>query len=50
MDVGATNGWRSTTSSRAELIERISAELPLEPRGELPRRGREALALHGRQR
>ena len=32
MDVGATNGWRlDDVVPAAELIERISAELPLEP-------------------
>jgi cyclic pyranopterin phosphate synthase len=44
MDVGQTNGWRlDDIVSAAEIIERISAELPLEPiesayRGEVARR------------
>src|SRR6187431_1218371 len=44
MDVGATNGWRlDDVVPAAELIERISAELPLEPaeanyRGEVAQR------------
>ena len=46
MDVGATNGWRlDDVVPAAELIERISAELPLEPaeanyRGEVAQRWR----------
>jgi cyclic pyranopterin phosphate synthase len=46
MDVGATNGWRLDDVVPArELIERISAELPLEPaeatyRGEVAQRWR----------
>ena len=48
MDVGATNGWRlDDVVPAAELIERISAELPLEPaeanyRGEVAQRWRYA--------
>jgi cyclic pyranopterin phosphate synthase len=48
MDVGATNGWRLDDVVPArELIERISAELPLEPaeasyRGEVAQRWRYA--------
>ena len=46
MDVGATNGWRlDDVVPAAEIIERISAELPLEPaeanyRGEVAQRWR----------
>ena len=46
MDVGATNGWRlDDVVPAAEMIERISAELPLEPadanyRGEVAQRWR----------
>jgi GTP 3',8-cyclase len=46
MDVGATNGWRlDEVVPAAEIVERISAELPLEPierryRGEVARRWR----------
>jgi cyclic pyranopterin phosphate synthase len=46
MDVGATNGWRlDDVVPAAELVARISAELPLEPvdpayRGEVARRWR----------
>jgi GTP 3',8-cyclase len=46
MDVGATNGWRlDDVVSAAEIIERIDAELPLEPlepryRGEVAKRWR----------
>jgi cyclic pyranopterin phosphate synthase len=46
MDVGATNGWRlDDVVPAGELIERISAELPLEPaeanyRGEVAQRWR----------
>ena len=46
MDVGATNGWRlDDVVPAAELVERIGAELPLEPveaayRGEVARRYR----------
>ena len=48
MDVGATNGWRlDDVVPAAEIVERISAELPLEPvepgyRGEVARRWRYA--------
>ena len=48
MDVGATNGWRlDDVVPAAEIIERISAELPLEPveanyRGEVAKRWRYA--------
>jgi GTP 3',8-cyclase len=48
MDVGATNGWRlDDVVPAAELVERISTELPLEPvdpayRGEVARRWRYA--------
>ena len=48
MDVGATNGWRlDDVVPAAEIIERISAELPLEPaeanyRGEVAQRWRYA--------
>ena len=48
MDVGATNGWRlDDVVPAAEMIERISAELPLEPaeanyRGEVAQRWRYA--------
>jgi cyclic pyranopterin phosphate synthase len=46
MDVGATNGWRlDDVVPAAEIVERIGAELPLEPveaayRGEVARRYR----------
>ena len=46
MDVGATNGWRlDDVVSAAEIVRRITAELPLEPadanyRGETARRWR----------
>jgi cyclic pyranopterin phosphate synthase len=46
MDVGATNGWRlDDVVPAAEIVQRISAELPLEPaeenyRGEVARRWR----------
>jgi len=46
MDVGATNGWRlDDVVPAAEIVERIAAELPLEPvdpayRGEVARRYR----------
>jgi cyclic pyranopterin phosphate synthase len=46
MDVGATNGWRlDDVVPAAEIVERISAELPLEPvepgyRGEVAQRWR----------
>jgi len=46
MDVGATNGWRmDDVVSAAEIVHRISAELPLEPadanyRGEVAQRWR----------
>ena len=46
MDVGATNGWRlEDVVPAAEIVERIGAELPLEPvdpayRGEVARRWR----------
>jgi cyclic pyranopterin phosphate synthase len=46
MDVGATNGWRlDDVVPAAEIVERISAELPLEPaeanyRGEVAKRWR----------
>jgi GTP 3',8-cyclase len=46
MDVGHTNGWRlDDVVPAAEIIERVSAELPLEPiesayRGEVARRFR----------
>src|SRR5689334_6112459 len=46
MDVGNTNGWRmDDVVSAAEIVERINAELPLEPveanyRGEVARRYR----------
>jgi cyclic pyranopterin phosphate synthase len=46
MDVGATNGWRlDDVVSAAEIVERISTELPLEPvdpgyRGEVAKRWR----------
>ena len=48
MDVGATNGWRlDDVVPAAEIVERISAELPLEPveanyRGEVANRWRYA--------
>ncbi len=48
MDVGATNGWRlDDVVSAAEIVERIDAELPLEPTepnypGEVARRWRYA--------
>jgi cyclic pyranopterin phosphate synthase len=48
MDVGATNGWRlDDVVPAAEIVERISAELPLEPvganyRGEVAKRWRYA--------
>jgi GTP 3',8-cyclase len=48
MDVGATNGWRlDDVVPAAEIVERISAELPLKPvepgyRGEVARRWRYA--------
>ena len=48
MDVGATNGWRlDDVVPAAEIVERIGAELPLEPvdpayRGEVARRWRYA--------
>jgi cyclic pyranopterin phosphate synthase len=48
MDVGATNGWRlDDVVPAAEIVERISAELPLEPveanyRGEVAQRWRYA--------
>ncbi len=48
MDVGVTNGWRlDDVVPAAEIVERISAELPLEPvdpnyRGEVARRWRYA--------
>ena len=46
MDVGATNGWRlDDVVPAAEIVERISAEFPLEPvepgyRGEVAKRWR----------
>jgi len=46
MDVGSTNGWRlDDVVTAAEIVERIGAELPLEPvepnyRGEVARRWR----------
>jgi cyclic pyranopterin phosphate synthase len=46
MDVGATNGWRlDDVVPAGEIVERIDAELPLEPveaayRGEVARRWR----------
>ena len=48
MDVGATNGWRlDDVVPAAEIVERISAEFPLEPvepgyRGEVAKRWRYA--------
>jgi cyclic pyranopterin phosphate synthase len=48
MDVGATNGWRlDDVVPAAEIVERIAAELPLEPvganyRGEVAKRWRYA--------
>ena len=50
MDVGATNGWRlDDVVPAAEIVERISAEFPLEPvepgyRGEVAKRWRYSTA------
>ncbi len=52
MDVGHTNGWRmDDVVPAAEIIKRISAEMPLEPVDpELHRRSGRTLALQGWQR
>ena len=52
MDVGATNGWRlDDVVPAAEIVALIDARAPARARrGELPRRGRAALALPRRQR
>ena len=52
MDVGATNGWRlEDVVPAAEIVALIGAELPARAgRPELPRRGREPLALPRRRR
>ena len=51
MDVGATNGWRmDDVVSAAEIVKAVGSEYPVEPAdAQLPRRGRQALALQGRQ-
>ena len=51
MDVGATNGWRmDDVVPAAEIVATVDAEFPLEPAdAQLPRRGRQALALPRRQ-
>ena len=50
MDVGATNGWRmDDVVPAAEIVAIVNAEFPLEPAdAQLPRRGRQALALRRR--
>ena len=52
MDVGATNGWRLDDVVPAAEIDRadLGGAAARAGRGELPRRGREALALRRRQR
>ena len=52
MDVGATNGWRmDDVVPSAEVVRRIDEAFPLRAREPEPlRRGRQALALQGRQR
>ena len=51
MDVGATNGWRmDDVVPAAEIVAAVDREFPLEPaEAQLPRRGRQALALPRRR-
>jgi len=51
MDVGNANGWRmDDVVTSAEIVAMIDAELPLADRAQLSGRGRQPVAVPGRQR